>query len=75
MIFKIPQLINYVSSITTLEKGDLILTGTPAGVGPMMAGSTITVGLRLPGKEKDITTAQFPVVARPGIGLFGTGKV
>ncbi|KAJ3408661.1 hypothetical protein HDV05_004792 [Chytridiales sp. JEL 0842] len=75
MIFKIPQLINHVSSIMTLEKGDLILTGTPAGVGPMKAGSSVTVGLRLPGEGKDITTIEFPVIARPGVGLFGTGKV
>jgi 2-keto-4-pentenoate hydratase/2-oxohepta-3-ene-1,7-dioic acid hydratase in catechol pathway len=33
LIFKIPQLIEYVSSITPLEAGDLISTGTPEGVG------------------------------------------
>jgi 2-keto-4-pentenoate hydratase/2-oxohepta-3-ene-1,7-dioic acid hydratase in catechol pathway len=33
MIFSIPQLIAYLSSICVLEPGDLIFTGTPAGVG------------------------------------------
>jgi 2-keto-4-pentenoate hydratase/2-oxohepta-3-ene-1,7-dioic acid hydratase in catechol pathway len=33
LIFKIPQLIEYISSITPLEPGDIISTGTPAGVG------------------------------------------
>jgi 2-keto-4-pentenoate hydratase/2-oxohepta-3-ene-1,7-dioic acid hydratase in catechol pathway len=33
LIFHIPELISYVSHVVTLEPGDLILTGTPAGVG------------------------------------------
>jgi 2-keto-4-pentenoate hydratase/2-oxohepta-3-ene-1,7-dioic acid hydratase in catechol pathway len=35
MIFKLPQLIAYISRFFTLEEGDLILTGTPAGVGAL----------------------------------------
>ena len=35
MIFNIDQLIAYVSQFMTLKKGDLIYTGTPAGVGPI----------------------------------------
>ena len=35
MIFRIPKLISTISRIMTLEPGDLILTGTPAGVGPI----------------------------------------
>jgi acylpyruvate hydrolase len=33
MVFSIPQLISYISSLATLEPGDIILTGTPAGIG------------------------------------------
>eukprot|EP00897_Mesotaenium_endlicherianum_P005481 jgi/Mesen1/4961/ME000248S04243 len=45
MIFSIPFLISHISSIMTLEEGDLILTGTPEGVGPVKAGETITAGI------------------------------
>ena len=38
MINRIPEIIAHVSSIFTLEPGDVILTGTPAGVGPVIAG-------------------------------------
>ncbi|MCH8863506.1 MAG: fumarylacetoacetate hydrolase family protein [Proteobacteria bacterium] len=43
MIFDIPFLISYLSSIFTLLPGDLILTGTPAGIAPMKPGDTIEV--------------------------------
>lgn len=41
MIFNIEQIVSYCSSITTLEQGDLIATGTPAGVGPVQRGDII----------------------------------
>lgn len=41
MIFKIDQLISYLSQFMTLKKGDLIYTGTPAGVGPIAIGDTL----------------------------------
>jgi 2-keto-4-pentenoate hydratase/2-oxohepta-3-ene-1,7-dioic acid hydratase in catechol pathway len=43
LIFPIPRLIAYLSRIMTLEPGDLISTGTPAGVGPMKAGDVVEV--------------------------------
>lgn len=45
MIFKIPQIIEFVTNVMTLLPGDVILTGTPAGIAPMPAGSTITVAI------------------------------
>ncbi|UCG04689.1 MAG: fumarylacetoacetate hydrolase family protein [Candidatus Heimdallarchaeota archaeon] len=42
MIFSIERIISYCSSITTLEEGDLIATGTPAGVGPVQKGDKIS---------------------------------
>jgi len=42
-IFGIPELLVYISSAITLEPGDLILTGTPAGVGPLVAGDRVEV--------------------------------
>lgn len=41
MIHRLPQIIAHISGIFTLEPGDVILTGTPAGVGPVLAGDVI----------------------------------
>jgi 2-keto-4-pentenoate hydratase/2-oxohepta-3-ene-1,7-dioic acid hydratase in catechol pathway len=43
MIFDIPTLVSYVSHVMTLLPGDVILTGTPAGVGPIVAGDQVSV--------------------------------
>ena len=64
LIFKIPELIAFLSGVFTLEPGDLISTGTPAGVGftrepPrfLRAGEEVTVGIEHIG---DLTN---PIVA------------
>jgi len=41
MIFDIPTLIEYLSAFMTLSPGDIILTGTPEGVGPITPGDVI----------------------------------
>ena len=41
MIHNIPAIVNYMSGIFTLEPGDVILTGTPAGVGPLKSGDRV----------------------------------
>ena len=43
MIHKVPELIAFASSVMTLLPGDVLLTGTPAGVGPIVAGDTVTI--------------------------------
>jgi 2-keto-4-pentenoate hydratase/2-oxohepta-3-ene-1,7-dioic acid hydratase in catechol pathway len=43
MHFKIPFLVSFISGIMTLEPGDLIATGTPAGVGPLHDGDVVEV--------------------------------
>lgn len=43
MIFTIPKLIVFISSIMTLEPGDVILTGTPAGVGDLTPGVSVSI--------------------------------
>jgi 2-keto-4-pentenoate hydratase/2-oxohepta-3-ene-1,7-dioic acid hydratase in catechol pathway len=45
MIFDIPALVAYVSSVMTLLPGDVILTGTPEGVGPMEVGDEIEISV------------------------------
>lgn len=43
LIFQVPYLIEFVSQVMTLYPGDVILTGTPSGVGPMNVGDRVTV--------------------------------
>lgn len=43
MVFDVVQLVSWISSVMTLLPGDVILTGTPAGVGPLVAGDRVTV--------------------------------
>jgi 2-keto-4-pentenoate hydratase/2-oxohepta-3-ene-1,7-dioic acid hydratase in catechol pathway len=43
LIFDVPTLVSHVSSIMTLEPGDVILTGTPRGVGPVANGDVIEI--------------------------------
>jgi 2-keto-4-pentenoate hydratase/2-oxohepta-3-ene-1,7-dioic acid hydratase in catechol pathway len=43
MHFQIPFLVSFISGIMTLEPGDLIATGTPAGVGPLREGDVVEV--------------------------------
>jgi 2-keto-4-pentenoate hydratase/2-oxohepta-3-ene-1,7-dioic acid hydratase in catechol pathway len=43
MVFSVPDIVEYVSSFMTLLPGDVILTGTPDGVGPMDVGDTVSV--------------------------------
>jgi len=43
MVFSVPDIVAHVSSFMTLLPGDVILTGTPEGVGPMSVGDTVSV--------------------------------
>jgi 2-keto-4-pentenoate hydratase/2-oxohepta-3-ene-1,7-dioic acid hydratase in catechol pathway len=45
MVFDVPTLISYVSHIMTLLPGDVVLTGTPAGVSPIVDGDICTVSV------------------------------
>jgi len=56
MIFTIPELVAYISSYTTLLPGDVILTGTPPGVGPMLPGQVVSIDI------EGIGTLTNPVV-------------
>jgi 2-keto-4-pentenoate hydratase/2-oxohepta-3-ene-1,7-dioic acid hydratase in catechol pathway len=58
MVYDVATLVAHVSSVMTLLPGDVILTGTPAGVGPMAAGQRVEV------EVEGIGTLSNPVVAR-----------
>jgi len=57
MVFKIPQLIEYITAAMTLELGDVILTGTPEGVSPIQPGDHVEV------EVEGIGVLRNPVVA------------
>ena len=48
MVFPIPRLVAFVSSVMTLEPGDIIATGTPSGVGPLVVGDIVEVTIEAP---------------------------
>jgi 2-keto-4-pentenoate hydratase/2-oxohepta-3-ene-1,7-dioic acid hydratase in catechol pathway len=50
MVFSIPSLLAYISRIMTLEPGDLVATGTPSGVGPLVPGDIVEV--EIPGVSR-----------------------
>ncbi|MES3033753.1 MAG: fumarylacetoacetate hydrolase family protein [Gemmatimonadota bacterium] len=43
MVFSVPALLAYISQVMTLEPGDIVATGTPAGVGPLVPGDVVEV--------------------------------
>lgn len=51
MIFRIPRIISEISRVMTLDHGDIILTGTPKGVGEVKTGDLLTAGIEVNGKE------------------------
>lgn len=46
MVWPVPELISYISSVMTLEPGDLVLTGTPEGVGPLVPHARVEISVR-----------------------------
>jgi len=59
MVFNIPQLIAFISSVMTLEPGDIILTGTPAGVSPLKDGDLVRITI------EGLGTLENPVKQEP----------
>ena len=45
MIFSVPEIVSFVSGVMTLEPGDVIATGTPAGVGPLREGDLVSLAI------------------------------
>jgi 2-keto-4-pentenoate hydratase/2-oxohepta-3-ene-1,7-dioic acid hydratase in catechol pathway len=46
LIFPVAELVAFISAIMTLLPGDIISTGTPAGIGPLVAGDTVRVSVQ-----------------------------
>ena len=60
VVFGVPMLIAYISSVMTLEPGDLIFTGTPAGVGPLKDGDEVVVEIEGLGVLRNTVKADRP---------------
>ncbi|MBM7075649.1 fumarylacetoacetate hydrolase family protein [Micromonospora humida] len=58
MVFDVPALVSYISHVMTLLPGDVVLTGTPAGVSPLTDGDTVTVRIEGIG---ELTNTVVPV--------------
>lgn len=70
LLFRIPRLLSDISKVMALEPGDLVLTGTPKGVGPVVPGDVMRGGIRVNGKEIEEAKLEVPVVEATGAYEF-----
>lgn len=61
MIYRIPRILSDISKVMSLHEGDIVLTGTPAGVGPAVPGDVIRAGIKVGGKELEEGRIDIPV--------------
>lgn len=70
MIYQIPRIMSDISKVMTLHPGDIILTGTPAGVGPVEPGDVMKAGVRVGGKELEQGSIDIAVEESPSSYTF-----
>lgn len=70
MLFRIGRQLADISKVMTLEKGDIVLTGTPKGVGPVVTGDVMEAGLIVDGKELEKAKLKVAVQDRGGAYAF-----
>ncbi|KAF7594500.1 hypothetical protein BBP40_009133 [Aspergillus hancockii] len=66
MLYRIPRLLAEISRVMTLEKGDLVLTGTPKGVGEVKPGDVMRASIEVGGKEIEAGRIEVEVKDREG---------
>jgi acylpyruvate hydrolase len=66
MLFRIPRQLSDISRVMNLEKGDIVLTGTPKGVGPVVSGDVMKAGLRVGDIEVPEANIEVKVEDRSG---------
>ncbi|KAK4160936.1 hypothetical protein QBC43DRAFT_324540 [Cladorrhinum sp. PSN259] len=71
MLFRIPQILGDISKVMTLEAGDIVLTGTPKGVGPVVPGDVMRAGIRVNGKELEEAKIEVNVEESTGAYQYG----
>ncbi|KAL8666660.1 MAG: hypothetical protein Q9202_001198 [Teloschistes flavicans] len=67
MLFRIPRQLADISQCMTLEKGDVVLTGTPKGVGSLEVGDVLKAGLRVDGEDVEEGRIEVEVEAKKGL--------
>ncbi|KAI1172428.1 hypothetical protein F4777DRAFT_512803 [Nemania sp. FL0916] len=67
-LFRIPQMLSAISQVMTLERGDIVLTGTPKGVGPVLPGQVMRAGIKVDGKE--IEESKIEVAVEESTGAY-----
>ncbi|KAL2165472.1 hypothetical protein VTH06DRAFT_771 [Thermothelomyces fergusii] len=68
MLFRIPRVLSEISRVMTLEPGDIVLTGTPKGVGPVVPGDLMRAGIRVGGRE--LEEARIEVAVEESTGAY-----
>jgi 2-keto-4-pentenoate hydratase/2-oxohepta-3-ene-1,7-dioic acid hydratase in catechol pathway len=66
LLFDVPTLISYASQVMTLLPGDVVLTGTPSGVGPIRPGQRVTCSIEALGSLENVVTEAEPVSTAGG---------
>lgn len=66
MMFRIPRQLSDISKVMTLERGDIVLTGTPKGVGSVVTGDVLEAGMRVNGKDIEEARLRVAVEDREG---------
>ncbi len=70
MVFRIPTILSYITRVMVLERGDVVLTGTPKGVGSVDVGDVMRSGIRVGGKELGQGRIEVRVEERGGLYEF-----
>jgi len=70
MLFRIPRLLSDISQVMTLERGDVVLTGTPKGVGSVDVGDVMRAGVRVGGEEVEEGAIEVVVKEKGGLYVY-----
>ena len=65
MIYQIPRILSDISKVMALQPGDIVLTGTPAGVGSVVPGDVMRAGVNVDGKELEEGKIEIGVEESP----------
>lgn len=70
MLFRIPRILSEISRVMKLEEGDIVLTGTPKGVGKVEVGDVMRAGVMVGGKEIEEAGIEVGVEEKGGLYVF-----